>query len=190
MKLGRALRSTQGVGVWMMNAALALSLLLNVCLGASLRHAANHGAGPAVGDLVPVITGKSKDGQVRLDFRTRQQPVILYYYSPTCRWCDRNWSNVQALASQTAGRFRFVAVSSSEDAGSLDALHRQMLPGIFAVPAAERAAYGFSSTPRTMVVSDDGRVLGTWAGAYQDELKAKLQEFFGVTLPGLDRIAQ
>ena len=40
-------------------------------------------------------------------------PTVLYYFSPTCGWCERNWDNVRALSAAAPGRYRFIGLSST-----------------------------------------------------------------------------
>ena len=42
-------------------------------------------------------------------------PTILYIFSPRCLWCASNLENAKALASGTNGRYRFIALSLSDD---------------------------------------------------------------------------
>ena len=40
-------------------------------------------------------------------------PTILYHFSPSCSWCERNWENVRTLIRETRGRYRFVGISTT-----------------------------------------------------------------------------
>jgi len=48
-----------------------------------------------------------------------------------------------------------------------------------------KKAYKMGGTPQTIVVSSDGQVLQNWNGAYTGEQQKQVEEFFGITLPGL-----
>jgi hypothetical protein len=45
--------------------------------------------------------------------------------------------------------------------------------------------YGLGSTPQTIIVSLDGKILQNWVGAYTGDRRAEVERFFGVSLPGL-----
>jgi hypothetical protein len=42
-----------------------------------------------------------------------------------------------------------------------------------------------TGTPRTLVVSREGKVVATWFGAYGGDLRRKVEEYFQLSLPGL-----
>lgn len=42
-----------------------------------------------------------------------------------------------------------------------------------------------SSTPQTIVVSPEGRVIKNWVGAYGENLRPEVENFFAVKLPGI-----
>lgn len=46
-------------------------------------------------------------------------------------------------------------------------------------------AYKLGSTPQTIVISPEGKVLQDWAGACVGEQKSQVEAFFHVTLPGI-----
>ena len=45
--------------------------------------------------------------------------------------------------------------------------------------------YKLGSTPQTIVISPEGKVLQDWVGAYVGDQKSQVEAFFQVTLPGL-----
>jgi hypothetical protein len=44
---------------------------------------------------------------------------------------------------------------------------------------------GLGSTPQTIVISPEGRVLKNWTGSYGEQVQAELEEYFQIRLPGL-----
>ena len=44
---------------------------------------------------------------------------------------------------------------------------------------------GLGSTPQTIVIAPDGRVLKNWIGAFGMPVQTQVEEFFDVRLPGL-----
>jgi len=40
-------------------------------------------------------------------------------------------------------------------------------------------------TPQTIVVSPEGQVVENWTGAYTEEQQKQVEQYFGITLPGL-----
>ena len=47
-------------------------------------------------------------------------------------------------------------------------------------------AYRLGGTPNTLVVSGDGRLLHQWRGAYSGSSKKEIEDYFGITLPGVE----
>jgi len=47
-----------------------------------------------------------------------------------------------------------------------------------------RAAYQLGSTPETIVVSPDNKVMRVWHGAYENGVKQEIEKFLQVHLPG------
>jgi peroxiredoxin len=157
---------------------------LNLIQADRLRAFANPSAQPAIGTSMPVLHVTSLDGHP-VEIAYREQPVILYYFSPTCPWCERNWINIKAVLAATQGRYRFVGLTSATNAGPFlrqRGLTFEVYTGIS--PDAERV-YHLGGTPHTVVVSTDGRVLHAWAGVYSGSQQAEVEQAFGATLPGL-----
>jgi hypothetical protein len=44
---------------------------------------------------------------------------------------------------------------------------------------------GLESTPQTIIISPDGRVMKNWVGAYGESLRPEVEAYFGIKLPGL-----
>lgn len=47
-------------------------------------------------------------------------------------------------------------------------------------------AYRLGGTADTLVVSSEGKLLQQWKGAYSGSSKREIEEYFGITLPGVD----
>src|SRR5262245_33290440 len=96
------------------NSLLVISVLLNLWLSSNVTRAKAAPVVPAVvGTSVPALSGRSlQQTPLRIDY---EQPTVVYYFSPTCAWCARNWSNVKALANGIHDRYHFVGVSTVSD---------------------------------------------------------------------------
>jgi len=113
-------------------------------------------------------------------------PTILYFFSTSCLWCERNWANVRALESRTRGNFVFIGISNSPDTGEF--VYEKALPFRCLTSVSEDVLRRnhIGGTPRTIVLSANGQVIGDWIGAYTPEVQTNIERFFGVQLPGLD----
>jgi peroxiredoxin len=152
--------------------------------------AATAGAALNEGMTAPAITAKDLRGQtVVVDFPRTERPTILYVFTPRCVWCQRNLRNLKALEATAGDRYRLIALSLSLDDLQEYATTNQPKYPIYAEPSREtKAAYGFRTTPHTMIIAPGGEVLKSWTGAYRGATETEVAQYFGVTLPGLSEI--
>src|SRR6266850_7926640 len=65
---------------------------------------------------LPPIEAKSLDGKtVLFPYGDNELPSVIYVLSPTCKWCENNQSNVEALFKGLQAKYRFIAISLEED---------------------------------------------------------------------------
>jgi peroxiredoxin len=116
-------------------------------------------------------------------------PTILYWFSPTCSWCERNFQNFEALAAQAPGRYRFLAVSAASP-GQLAAYadHHHTKAALYSISRDTARSYRLSGTPTTMELSSTGKVLNIWSGAYDATKLKQLQTTMLITLSGTVQI--
>jgi hypothetical protein len=168
-------------------ALLLLSGSVNLGLARQVNDLTTRNESPLVpGTQVPPISGESVAGLVTITYPA-SQPLVLYYFSPDCGWCRRNWDNVGLLANSLKGRFRLVALSTLP---RVDQDVRDRLSGfeiVWSFSQDVRSAYRLGGTPMTVVVGTDGRVLKAWNGAFQGRVERGIESFFNVDLPGLTR---
>ena len=61
--------------------------------------------------VLPFRAADDNGNSVMVNYQT-DRPTVLYFFSPSCGWCERNWSNIRSLANETKGKYRFVLVST------------------------------------------------------------------------------
>jgi peroxiredoxin len=176
-------------------AFVALGLTLAASAAANLwlsqRRARERAASTlAAGTAMPVFRATDLEGGVRtLDLRGSDQPTVVYVFAPNCIWCTRNLANVKTLVAQGKGRYRFVGLALTNDLLALR--HYVAEQGldfpVFARLAGEPDAMRrlASSAPQTIVVSPDGIVIRSWAGAYTSDDAVEVESYFQLRLPGL-----
>jgi hypothetical protein len=110
--------------------------------------------------------------------------TILYYFSPSCIWCQRNWDNLRAMQAAVGDRFRVIGLSNAPRTAQY--VREQGLPfdTFTNVSATFLKKYQLTETPRTLVVSTEGRVLRDWSGAYVGRTQQEVEAFFSIKLPG------
>lgn len=183
-RIGRVVvRGARSHGVLAM---LVGSVIVNAALATELRDARRTSDRRiAAGTDVPPIAGRTAAGDaVTLSYRG-ELPTVLYYFSPTCGWCERNWDNVRALMAATRGRFRVVGLSNANQAAAHLRARGVEIDLLTGFGEATVASYHLGGTPQTIVVGSDGRVARAWTGAYTGRLSSEIEAYFGVRLPGL-----
>jgi len=139
-----------------------------------------------VGKSVAPIQVQSPDGSRHVVRFNVGVPTVVYFFSPTCAWCERNWDNVRALAAASAGRYRVIAVAAESRLSAFVDTHALPQVDVFGGLTAEaQTALGLSSTPHTLVVSAQGLVSHDWIGAYQGTVLRELEDLLDISLPGL-----
>ena len=173
--------------------ALAVSVTLNVLLAhrvRSLTYARSASIAEyelKIGTTVPPIAVKRLGGQQEfISYQGVEQSTVLYVFTPPCSWCARNMDNFKTLLGKEAGEYRFIALSLSEDTlAEYVAKNDLKLPVYSGLSSETKVAYKLSGTPRTIVISPEGKVLQDWPGAYVGNQKSRIEAFFHVTLPGI-----
>jgi hypothetical protein len=140
------------------------------------------------GVYVPPLVGETLDGSLKtIDYTRLEKPVLLYVFSPQCGACDRNIANIRALAEAVGDNYHVTAVALER--GGLEP-HLRSYPlnmeVITNLPYRMFAAYHFSITPSTLVVSPNSTVQRVWYGAYSGAVQASIERYFHVKLPGMN----
>lgn len=139
------------------------------------------------GAAVPAFTAKDVFGRaVSITYSHTGRPTVIYVFSPTCGWCRKNERNIHELAQSLRSRYNLVAVSMSEhQLREYLSAHPLDCPVLANLPPDIIKAYRFGGTPTTIVVSQDGRVLKIWFGAFAGETQDQIEAYFGIELPGI-----
>jgi len=183
---------------WFLLVLLTISLSGNVLLGYGVFRLSTRvgpvGAAaarqeapiPEVGTALPALDVRNLQGEkVSLSFASDQRPTVIYVFTPECTWCARNLNNLKAIVAASQQSYRIVGLSLDPNVSSYLKDTGLEFP-VYTSPSREMvAAYGFGSTPSTIVVSPEGKLMKFWRGAYASTNKKEVEDFFHVTLPGL-----
>lgn len=141
--------------------------------------------------VVPPLEVLDMSGQpIIISYAEIKSPTVLYVFSASCGWCDRNLENIKFLARSLGKDYRFVGVSLSPNQLN-EYLAKANLPfPVFHSPSLSMSTtYRMGRTPQTIVVSPESRVMKSWSGAYGNlygkATQTEIETFFRVTLPGL-----
>lgn len=190
---GKPARSISRRALTAVTAALVVSALLNVALAHKVRNL-TYARSPKTADfqiktgtIVPEITAKRLDGQPAvISYESTKQSTVLYIFRPPCHWCSRNLDNLRTLVDKESDNYRFIGLSLSEEGlPQYVAKNNLKLPVYSGLSIETLKTYKLGSTPQTVVISPEGKVLQDWVGAYVGKQKSEVEEFFHVTLPGL-----
>jgi peroxiredoxin len=140
----------------------------------------------ALGTTVEPITALDLDGKPHtISYQDTGKPTVLYVLSPDCIWCDRNRENIAKL-TELGDRFQFIGLSLT-NAGLRDYVtkHQLKFPVYTNLTPETVTSLGLGTTPQTIVISPEGRVLKNWTGAYDDRKRGEIEEYFETRLPGV-----
>jgi len=174
---------------WVILAALVGSLAVNVYLGASRAHSPGPTASSAaqflpVGSEAPAFEAHDLQGRtVSVKFNADDRDTLLYAFSPTCHWCERNRANIQAILKSRPD-LHIVGVALSGDAKQLMSADNPFTTTLRPT-AATVNAFGLRATPTTILISAQGKVLKEWPGAYTGPIAVDIARVLAVSLPGL-----
>jgi len=179
------LPSTDGV----IAVLLLMSVVLNALFLYQPRVAARSRAQGlwAVGTVAPPLGVDSDNGERKwLEWEDRTRPMVLYVYSPKCRWCERNVGSLRSLVAQASGRFDVIGISVLRDEGRRTYLIDRgiPMPAFFFKSGAMQQGYRFGQTPQTIVVGAKGVVLANWV-PYTSDIQLNIRSILGVTVPAV-----
>src|SRR5262249_38825740 len=119
-------------------------------------------------------------------YDSSNKPTVLYVITPSCIWCRRNQPNIEKIAEAKANDFRFIGLSLAES-GLKEYVdeHHLKFPVYTGLTAETVRSLGLGSTPQTIVVSPEGKILKVWTGAYMENLRPEVEAYFGIQLPGI-----
>ena len=137
------------------------------------------------GKLFPSIQAQDANGEpLALNLLGYNQPTILYIFSPQCDWCTRNLDNIKALAEGTSEKYKLMGLSTSINGLKDYVVEHGLGFPVYAMQPSDRSRLR-TGTPRTLIMSTDGKIIENWFGAYGGELQNKVEEYFQITLPGV-----
>lgn len=171
---------------WALMGLLLVSATVNVVQARRIQSSAKlRTSGAHVGLRAEPFAVTDVNGKPTWIHFDQSVPTVIYYFSPSCGWCERNWDNVREVASQARGRYRVVAISSEVNLTRFVDEHRLSFEVYGGVSDDARFALGLTGTPHTVVVSAQGIISHDWSGAYTGSLERAVEELLHVALPGL-----
>ncbi len=164
-------------------AILIGSLGINVYLGTRARPAA-----PSRPDLLPagskapMLEGTNGMGSKVAVNISDARPTVLYVFSPTCHWCERNVDNIKTIV-KTRRDLRVIGINLGPKL-DIATSKQQPFDEIIDPAGATVRAYHFSATPST-VLFRDGVITNAWSGAYAGPVADEISRVLAVSPPRL-----
>jgi len=129
--------------------------------------------------------------QELISYQRTTEPTVLYVFTPPCVWCARNIDSFKTLTNKESVQYRFIGISLSEQGlAEYVAKNDLKLPVYSGLSPETVKTYKLGSTPQTIVISPEGKVLEDWAGAYVGDQKSQVEAFFHVSLPGIRELPE
>jgi peroxiredoxin len=174
-----------------LSSSLALNLVLTwKILGLRRESAGTAGPELRIGMQLPAIIASTNGTLQVVQLSDHRQPTVMYVYSENCSWCRRNLANISELASTKKEEYRFVGVQLA-DPNRLGVREPLAMPfPAFSTRWEYIRQLGLRGTPQTLVISEDGKLLKSWFGAYMAGTQQEVEDYFKCKLPGLDKPAR
>ena len=139
-------------------------------------------------ERLPDLLAKDLAGHsARIDYRSTAT-TVLYVFSPSCPWCERNSANLASLATQLPRDYRLIGLSlSSEEFDGFVKPHAISFPVYRDLNPDMIAAYRFGPTPEAIVIGPSGTVIASWQGAFVGPTKSLIEKYFSAHLPDLQQ---
>ena len=134
----------------------------------------------AVGVQVPDLRGFDLSGKpLEVLYGKDPRKVLVFVFSPTCAFCDDNWSNwQQVITALNHEAVRPVAVDVTSTVNSLFLAKHQLadVPVLVQVDPRATLSYRFHLTPQTILIDQTGKVEKVWTGILNDSAVAELKQ--------------
>jgi peroxiredoxin len=139
------------------------------------------------GEYVPPLQVNDIEGNpFSVEYTADAPATVIYVFTPDCIWCTRNAENIKALASQAGTGYRFIGLSlSKKNLKEYVSQQGFTFPVYTEVKAEIGDAYKLAGTPRTIVISNEGKIIKSWFGAYINDTEKEVESFFNIALPGI-----
>jgi len=183
---------TRVVNVTLVSTLLFASVVLNIFLAqkvsrlkASIEVVKLEGQ-LQVGNTLPLMQGRSVNGAEQvLNYGEVHIPTVLYVFTPQCTWCAKNLDNLRVLISDSGSRFRVIGISlTRKDLKGYLEKEGLSFPVYTDIGEQIISTYRLGSTPETIVVSPEAKVLKVWSGVYVDGTRQEIESYLKVHLPG------
>src|SRR5258708_39800782 len=158
-RFGKVVNS-DGILVAIVIGSLGLNVYLGVSRNRAVALAPNHPDLLAPGSQAPAFEGTTlTGGKVRLDYGKDARNTLLYVFSPTCHWCERNAANIKAIITARQD-LHVVGINLGPKLDSQSAAKQPFTEVLRPTPQTA-SAYHLASTPATLLISPHAKVVNS-----------------------------
>lgn len=166
---------------------LVLAMLLNGYLTLQVKRLQHmiEAESSLVGRYFPPLTVVNDNGKLfTVDYANASLGTVIYVFHPDCVWCRRNEPAIAEIAQRGLGKWQVIGVSlASKDLRTHDdQADHTGFESFHSPPKWFTLGYKVMSTPQTLVLSRDGKVLHHWRGAYSQETLVDIERALGLTV--------
>lgn len=141
----------------------------------------------APGQQVPSFTANVLSGQRHaVNFADHRKTVFMVFASQ-CPACERSlpyWKAIKDACDRHQYQVYGVSLDNPNPKDLLTANGFNI--EVFGNPSAEfRKLYKLNLTPLTIVIDNQGKVEKIWAGAFNENAKAEMENYFGISRDGV-----
>lgn len=139
------------------------------------------------GEVIQSISGSNLAGNNEIiTFSESDKPTVLYIFTPSCSWCNKNLESINTLIKLRGSSYRFIGLSlSKEDLQAYVSKNNISFPVYVDLSQENIQTLGLGYTPQTIIINPDGKLIKNWVGAYGDTIKSELETYFNIRLPGI-----
>lgn len=140
--------------------------------------------------VTPLVVKDVNGKTIAIKYNGEQKPTVLYFFSPSCTWCAYNIDNIKYLEIRIKDKYRLIGISLDRNNIDKYALKHSITFPIFIseVTPNMQETYGLIQVPQTIVITNDSKLEKSWQGAYHGKVRAEVEEYFNVKLPGIAEI--
>jgi hypothetical protein len=174
------------------SAFVALTIVLSVGIGCYVGKSQSpvktvKPIAAVIGATLSPISSKDLRGQtVIISFSSVPTPTVIYVLNPDCYWCARNKNNIETLAAKRKQDFHFIGLSLESPRLDDYVESNDVEFPVYTIHSYDDVhGLTLGSTPQTIVVATDSKVVANWIGAYIGKDSQQIENYFGLRLPGL-----
>lgn len=137
------------------------------------------------GQQVPPFTARTTSGQRQVVTYSDRAKTVLLVFLPHCEACERSvphWKEIITACARNNYQVLGISLDNGPNTTEFLMSHGLRLNTLVDMDAHTRDVYKFSLTPQTIVIDNSGKVQKIWPGAFRQDTKQQVEQYFGISL--------